>query len=159
MLRLRVDDELLDRIGYRPAPLDWGNAIIQYWAVNLAADGGTLFPDEVVEPVHIEGATTQVLVNVYERNREARMACLDHFGVTCQACSIDFEKTYGARGAGFIHVHHLRKISDIGAEYEVDPIRDLIPVCPNCHSMIHRKAEMLTVAELRQILTGQKESS
>ncbi len=35
-------------------------------------------------------------------------------------------------GEGFIHVHHLKPLSEVGYEYRVDPIRDLRPVCPNC---------------------------
>ena len=36
-------------------------------------------------------------------------------------------------------VHHIKPLSEINEEYEVDPINDLIPVCPNCHAMLHRQ--------------------
>lgn len=52
---------------------------------------------------------------------------------------------------GFIHVHHINQISDIGKEYEVDPIKDLIPVCPNCHAMIHSKRPAFTIEEIKEI--------
>jgi 5-methylcytosine-specific restriction protein A len=55
-------------------------------------------------------------------------------------------------GAGFIQVHHTVPLSSIGTEYVIDPIRDLIPVCPNCHAMLHRKTPPFSIAELRGLL-------
>ena len=108
------------------------------------------YPDEVLatEP-HLEGAVRQVFVNAYERNSAAREKCIEHFGVGCQVCSIDFGELYGDFAAGFIHVHHIRPISSIGREYQVDPIADLIPVCPNCHAMLHRGVNPPSIEELR----------
>ncbi|MBL7811124.1 MAG: HNH endonuclease [Bacteroidetes bacterium] len=67
-------------------------------------------------------------------------------------CDFDFQKTYGKIGKNFIHVHHLIKVADIGSKYEVNPIKDLRPVCPNCHSMLHKKEPPLTIEELRLLL-------
>lgn len=103
-----------------------------------------------------EGAKSTVVINAYERNREARQACLRHHGLSCQPCGINFEELYGDLGAGYIHVHHIVPIHRIGKSYNVDPIKDLIPVCPNCHAMVHRRSEPLTVAELREILMAQR---
>jgi 5-methylcytosine-specific restriction protein A len=47
-------------------------------------------------------------------------------------------------------VHHLKSLAEIGAEYELDPVRDLRPVCPNCHAMIHRKYPPYGLEEVRQ---------
>lgn len=49
-------------------------------------------------------------------------------------------------------VHHLKKLADIKAEYEVDPIKDLQPVCPNCHAMIHRQDPPIEIEELKKQL-------
>jgi len=106
--------------------------------------------DEITE--YAEGKTKAVLVNVYERNSIARKICIEHFGVICRVCSFDFEKKYGEIGKEFIHVHHKVDISTIGEEYSVDPINDLIPVCPNCHSMLHKKKPAYTVEELKQMM-------
>lgn len=84
-----------------------------------------------------EGATRRVQINAYERNPEARRRCIQHYGVTCCICGIDFGKLYGSSAAGFIHVHHLRPVSEMGKSYVVDPVRDLRPVCPNCHAVVH----------------------
>ena len=44
--------------------------------------------------------------------------------------------TNGREAEGYIHVHHLRGLSDVGGEYVVDPVNDLRPVCPNCHAVL-----------------------
>ncbi|WP_340169122.1 HNH endonuclease [Lacinutrix sp.] len=72
--------------------------------------------------------------------------------MSCQVCEFDFEKNFGEIGRGFIHVHHLREISTLRKEYIINPKTDLIPVCPNCHSMLHRKRPAYKISELKQIL-------
>jgi len=99
-----------------------------------------------------EGATKQVSINVYERDPQARIVCIQHYGTQCSVCGFDFEKVYGELGEGFIHVHHLKSISEIGRKYEVDPIKDLRPVCPNCHAMIHKRKPAYTIKELKTII-------
>lgn len=102
--------------------------------------------------VFSEGARQVVQVNRYERNPDARRACLAHYGFACVVCGIDFEQKYGELGRGFIHVHHLVPLSTIGEEYVVDPIADLRPVCPNCHAMLHRQHPPLSIGELQSRL-------
>lgn len=99
-----------------------------------------------------EGAGRQVLVNVYERNPLARKKCIEHYGTSCFVCSFNFGKSFGQLGEGFIHVHHLRPLSEISEEYEVDPIEDMRPVCPNCHLMIHRRTPPLRIEEIKALL-------
>jgi 5-methylcytosine-specific restriction enzyme A len=100
----------------------------------------------------LEGAVRRIEVNRYERDRRARAACIAHHGIACSVCGFDFEKSYGALGRGFIHVHHLREVSSVASSYKVDPIKDLRPVCPNCHAMVHREVPALSIAELRKRL-------
>jgi hypothetical protein len=99
----------------------------------------------------IEGAVKRITINAYERNSTARKKCIAHHGHKCAICSFDFEETYGSLGENFIHVHHLKQLSEIKMEYVVDPIRDLIPVCPNCHAMLHRREPPLTINELQLV--------
>ena len=109
------------------------------------------YPTEVHEAdVYNEGTMIQVMVNRYERNREARDKCIETKGCKCTVCGMDFEEKYGEIGRGFIHVHHLIPISSIGEDYEIDPINDLVPVCPNCHNMLHRKDPPYTPEELKE---------
>lgn len=100
-----------------------------------------------------EGTKCVISVNRYERNKEARGKCIHHYGAKCQICGFDFQEKYGNIGEGFIEVHHKIPISEIGDVYEVDPIKDLIPTCSNCHSMLHRKkGETLKVEELKEMM-------
>ena len=102
-----------------------------------------------------EGAVSTIQVNSYERNREARQRCLDHHGYSCAVCRFDFEKHYGDIGKGYIHVHHKTPIRAIGKEYQIDPISELIPVCPNCHAMMHKEDPPFSVKELKEIMKSQ----
>ncbi len=116
------------------------------------------YPDEIEESKSfIEGAKKRITVNAYERNPQARAACISKYGYLCSVCKFDFEKTYGRIGKNFIHVHHKVKISNIGKQYMVNATEDLIPVCPNCHAMLHRnKNETLTVDQLISFIEEQK---
>jgi 5-methylcytosine-specific restriction protein A len=100
----------------------------------------------------LEGNAQLVAVNIFERNQAARTACLRHLGFACVVCGFDFEKFYGELGREFIHVHHIKPLSEIGKEYKVDPINDLCPVCPNCHAMLHKRTPTSTVSELRKLI-------
>ena len=103
---------------------------------------------------YFEGALKKVFVNRYERNRDAREKCIAAHGnnYKCAVCGLDFEKMYGEIGRGFIHVHHIVPISSIGAEYQIDPAKDLIPVCPNCHAMLHRREPPYDVEDLKKMI-------
>jgi 5-methylcytosine-specific restriction protein A len=98
-----------------------------------------------------EGSKNRLL-NIFERNPVARKYCVEHYGYVCKICGFDFEKIYGDIGKEFIHVHHIIPLSEINKEYVIDPIKDLVPVCPNCHAMIHRKIPALTIEELKKII-------
>lgn len=114
----------------------------------------------VLQPgdVFTEGSVTSILVNKYERDPEARRRCIEHYGgYSCQICLINLSHTYPGIGTGsFVHVHHLHPLGSVGQAHQVDPIRDLLPVCPNCHAMLHRKEPPYTPDELRASLVSAK---
>jgi len=108
-------------------------------------------PDEVSgQETYIEGAVIQVTVNRYERDSNARQECINSSNpkFTCKACNMNFGIRYGEKGNNFIHVHHIKPLSEIAEDYKVDPIKDLIQLCPNCHAMVHKG---MTVNEIRKI--------
>lgn len=112
-------------------------------------------PEEIASDSYenlYEGAKKQVYVNVYERNRDARDKCVKHYGVRCIICTFDFEKWYGEVGRDVIHVHHLKPLAEIGEKYQVDPINDLRPVCPNCHVIIHKRNPPYTIDEVKAMM-------
>lgn len=106
-----------------------------------------------------EGSLKQVVQNRYERNPKARRICLDYHGLKCSACGFDFEEFYGELGRGYTHVHHIVPMADRNATYFIDPITDLVPVCPNCHSMIHRVNPILDIEELKELIYSHGKSS
>lgn len=109
-----------------------------------------------IEPA-VEGARRLVYINSYERSRTAREKCKIIHGTVCVACQFDFGKAYGANFHGYIHIHHLRQLADIGKKYQVNPKTDLVPICPNCHSVIHSTNPPLSIDAVRKLLRNCKQ--
>lgn len=102
---------------------------------------------------YIEGAQKRILANRYERNPKARARCLAAHGTACAVCGMDFGVAYGEKFTGMIEVHHIKPLHDIGEAYVVDPVNDLVPVCPNCHMVIHSKPDgVYSVDEMKMLL-------
>ncbi len=99
-----------------------------------------------------EGAVKIVKVNAYERSPDARERCVKRWGLCCIVCNFNFESFFGQLGEGYIHVHHLKPLAEIREEYEIVPEEDLRPVCPNCHSMLHRNKPALSIEELQNLV-------
>ncbi len=121
------------------------------WVEEMAA---FLLPEEIAPTTTAlkEGAVSKVSVNAYERNPEARRRCIEVHGTECCICGFSFGAMYGEVAEGYIHVHHLRPLSEIDGEYVVDPVADLRPVCPNCHAVIHRRIPAFSIEEVRAFL-------
>ena len=114
-----------------------------------------IFPEVIDEVLNLyEGLKTTVSVNKYERNHVARTKCIEFHGCSCAVCGFDFQKVYGEIGKKFIHVHHITPLHTINEKYKVDYKLDLIPVCPNCHAMLHKKLDGKepTVDELKKLI-------
>jgi 5-methylcytosine-specific restriction protein A len=106
-----------------------------------------------------EGGKKTRFVTTYERSGKARADCLKHYGAKCCVCELDFFDRYGDIGKGFMHVHHLKPVADgEGKQVSVDPIQDLRPVCPNCHSMLHRRKPPLSIKELLAVYSPTNQS-
>lgn len=103
-----------------------------------------------------EGAELSVISDRFERNKKARELCLAAHGTACAVCGFDSGKVYGPLFAGVIDVHHRVPLSEIREDHVVDPVKDLIPLCPNCHRAIHSKpgGGAYSVEELRAMLVG-----
>jgi 5-methylcytosine-specific restriction protein A len=105
-----------------------------------------------------EGARTRIAVNRYERDRRNRAAALAIHGYSCKACKLDMEGRYGSTAAGLIEVHHVTPVSQLGQDYIIDPRTDLMPLCPNCHSVAHRRNPPYSVDDIREMLASTHES-
>ena len=106
---------------------------------------------ESVSPL-VEGNAKKVFVNRYERSPHARALCLAHYGLRCTTCDILMSDVYGTAAEGLTHVHHLTPLEQIAGEYEIDPIRDLRPVCPNCHAVIHSRNPIHSLDEMSDMI-------
>ncbi|WP_323707918.1 HNH endonuclease [Mammaliicoccus sciuri] len=110
--------------------------------------------DHMLESViYKEGKIMQQYGTKYERNQKLRRKAIELHGVTCRCCGFNYEKVYGEFGKGFIEIHHIKPMYSIKEEIIVDPKTDLVPLCSNCHKMVHRKKEKpLTIKELKQLI-------
>lgn len=141
-----------DASGLAVAPAEESN-IRALWGTFGPAPGPD--PTQPVPGTYPQDAVTRVEVNRYERDSEARRACIAHHGVSCAACGFSFEATYGDIGKGFIHLHHVVPVSHLGSGYQLDPLTDLVPLCANCHAMAHQGVAIpRSEGELRRIIAG-----
>lgn len=106
--------------------------------------------------IHTEGARYSIVSTAIERNAKARNECIAFHGNTCHVCDFNFEQNYGDLGKGFIHVHHRVDLADKKSVHKVDPKKDLVPLCPNCHAMAHQKRPAISVEKLRKIVAKQR---
>jgi putative restriction endonuclease len=102
------------------------------------------------ESTRKEGKKKYRFTTYYERNPFNRAKAVEIHGLNCMACNFNFSKVYGELGEGYINVHHLRPVSELGEEVQIDPQKDLIVLCANCHAMIHKdKEHTLSPEELK----------
>ncbi len=132
--------------------------VITSWSSIVVGMFLSLLNVELVESEddYFEGGVKRVEINRYERNPVNRELCLAANGYRCKICGFDFARYYGMIGYHFIHVHHIVPVSTKNESYSIDPVNDLIPVCPNCHAMLHRKNPPLSPSELKDIMEEQR---
>jgi hypothetical protein len=100
---------------------------------------------------HREGAFQEIVLTRRERSKSARLECLEHFGdELCRVCGINFVEKFGEMGR-ILHVHHREDLALKSAGL-VSGIDDLIPVCPNCHAMLHHTKPAMSTQKLKQLL-------
>jgi 5-methylcytosine-specific restriction enzyme A len=144
-------------------------ALIGTWVTRMSAAILALLPlesnesSQQISPAEAitgfpEGAKVAVTVNRYERDRRNRAAALAIHGYVCKVCDVDMGWRYGVIAAGLIEIHHTTPVSQLGPNYVVDPAADLVPLCPNCHAVAHRRDPPFPIDELRGIFMGLKES-
>ena len=98
-------------------------------------------------------------MDVIRRNPQLRQQCIDRYGYQCQCCGMDFAEMYGEElGANFIEVHQLKPISTFETEgIPKDFVENLVPLCSNCHSMIHHIEQSdHPLRDLREAYKGDK---
>ncbi len=106
----------------------------------------------VVDKGHEDGRRVRIEVDRYERDPRNRKACIEHYKPICVVCGFESSNVYRDVKDGYIHVHHLKLVSQ--GKRKIDPKKDLRPVCPNCHAMLHTRTPPWTPAALKKRLRG-----
>jgi 5-methylcytosine-specific restriction protein A len=128
------------------------NGVLQYIEDILKGD----ISDETKYSLYNENETHIITTERIKRSQKARNECIKLRGCYCNICGFDFEKTYGGLGKDYIEVHHITSIGALTTSTGyagTDPSKDLIPLCSNCHSMIHRKSPPYGPDEIKTNLT------
>ncbi|MEI9912269.1 MAG: HNH endonuclease [Bacteroidota bacterium] len=71
--------------------------------------------------------------------------------LACEACVFEFEPYYGTIGKGFIECHHRTPLFNFKVSTKTG-LDDLALVCSNCHRMLHRRIDTITVEDLRMMI-------
>lgn len=142
---------------YAEAAQEWGSLMMGM--VLSLADIVPIEDEEPEQQGYSEGDARRTESVRYERNPLNRKLCLEAKGYECAVCGFDFEKIYGELGHHFIHVHHIVPVSQVGPGYVIDPVKDLIPVCPNCHAMLHKSDPPLYPDQLKEIVAIRKKTT
>jgi predicted HNH restriction endonuclease len=115
-------------------------------------EGDNLPADEGFDPAPLtEGTQSQGQNTIRSRNAKARAECLAALGSACVICGIDMGEIYGPEFQGCIHIHHLKPLSETAGPRQVNPTTDLVPVCPNCHSVIHANNQLRTPESVKMM--------
>lgn len=155
--KIRHDDELDVRPEIRFQRIDSANyAVDILYNEVINRDSSSIDYDEDTYAER-EGKRVMVHSYKYERNPKNRKKAIEYHGTRCYVCGFDFYEAYGELGEGFIEVHHKTPLYEQNGEFEINPKEDLVPVCSNCHRMLHRQRnEPLSIDALKNMLKGLK---
>src|SRR5574344_22227 len=143
------------------------DAYIRFYAKKLGVDLDNIILPNIDIPAdqdteedeaskQVEGRLTETIILRRQRNSLSRERCLAESGYKCYVCGFDFEKYYGEIGKGFLEVHHKRPMSTYEEDHEL-PQSELVALCSNCHSMVHRKKDIIDVDKLKRMIEKNKE--
>ena len=141
----------LDRQELKDDLLDYAEAFIN--PANVS--------DEYKYHLHDESKISVTTTKQILRSQAARVECIRLKGCYCNICGYNFEKNYGELGANYIEVHHITPIGELSSaeSYEgTNPETDLIPLCSNCHAMIHRRRKPYQPEEIKALLGNKQEA-
>jgi 5-methylcytosine-specific restriction protein A len=126
-----------------------------HWIAGFGALMAALLPMEAAASEFagdLEGDERMVRHKRYERSPRNRAAAIAIHGYDCKGCDTNLGKLYGELGQDYIEIHHLTPLSSLEAAVIVDPRTDLVPLCPTCHRIVHRRRPPYTIADLRSAL-------
>lgn len=124
-----------------------------------------LTPSPIVEnTIYLEGEAGEAQpAELRKRNRRLRQACIDYYRtlhggrIVCECCGFYFREAYDIDD-DYIEVHHRYPFSQTEGEHPVNAQTDLVPLCANCHRMIHHhqggKGACMSLEELKEKYRG-----
>lgn len=127
-------------------------------------DSSNTTPRTTEQTIYLEGeAADSQPAELRRRNMLLRQACIDYYKalhgghLVCECCGFDFRCAY-AIDDEYIEVHHMHPFSQTDGQHEVCAETDLVPLCANCHRMIHHAqgghGNCLSLEELKSIYRG-----
>ena len=102
--------------------------------------------------VAMEGESETIIARRRKRNEELRDSYVAKYGYRCGACGMLMSEVYGEAAKLLIEVHHLRPLSQRVEGASPTKLEDLVGLCPNCHSVAHRRNPVYTPAEIREFI-------
>ncbi len=124
--------------------------------------GGLDFEDRIEDAKRGGGSITETRSYKFhkriERNPKASLKAKGFHGYICKCCDFDFQATYGERGLNYIEAHHLKPLSSLeeGVPVEYDIENDFTVLCSNCHRMMHRNKELITIEKLKEFMNQKR---
>lgn len=108
---------------------------------------------EITEEIGAEeGGVFMMITKRYERNLKNRKLTVAIHGYKCKACGLLMSDKYGPVAKEFIEVHHLTPLSELKIGKLVDPKQEMVPLCPNCHRVVHRRNPAYTLEEIQEFI-------
>lgn len=122
----------------------------------VVAQGVQVLEDDGVE----EGGILHASHRLYERDasvirKKKKDVFEKHMALKCEVCEFDFAEVYGELGHQFAECHHNKPVSKMKPGDKTKQ-SDLSIVCANCHRMLHRDRELLSVAGLKALLAKER---
>ncbi|MFQ6612321.1 MAG: HNH endonuclease [Fidelibacterota bacterium] len=92
------------------------------------------------------------------RNRRIVREAQARYSAVCEACGDNLMKKYGLLGKGYVQFHHRKPLGD-NPNPQLSSWKDLAPLCPNCHAMIHRTNPTMPVEQFKKEIIQSIKSS
>jgi len=112
-----------------------------------------------------EGTVDERTVEQRKRSAKLRKIAITEFKkghggkIFCETCRFDFSRAYGNHGKGFIEIHHTKPVHQVdlrGRRTKLPKaLEEVVLLCSNCHRMVHRRKNMLSISELKSIIRNQ----
>ena len=102
--------------------------------------------------LHLEGFKRSITITTHERNPNNRKAAILEHGVKCFGCNREMKEIYGDIAEGYIHIHHCQPLSSFDPSEKPD-IKNLVPLCPNCHAVVHLEEPPISVDRLKELIS------